>query len=65
MSGDEWKRVDRKALGTIRKWVDISVFFQNVVQETSAYVAWEKLAALYERKIAMDKVFGVIKKFLI
>ncbi len=60
MSDADWKKLDRKTLGTIRKWVDISVF-HHVAQETSAHVVWEKLAALYERKTTMNKAFAVRK----
>ncbi|OMO51796.1 Reverse transcriptase, RNA-dependent DNA polymerase [Corchorus capsularis] len=59
-SDDDWKKLDRKSLGTIRKWVDITVF-HYVAQEKSAHAAWEKLAALYERKSPMNKAFGARK----
>ncbi|CAM8972007.1 unnamed protein product [Rhodiola kirilowii] len=59
---EEWKLLDRKALGKIRRWVDISVH-HHVSQEKEAYKAWKKLESLYERKTANNKVM-LIRKFV-
>ncbi|MGV7994802.1 hypothetical protein PJP12_29450, partial [Mycobacterium kansasii] len=48
MSDDDWKKMDRKAVGFIRQWLDDSVF-HHVSTETSAAGLWLKLEGLYER----------------
>ena len=56
MSDDDWKKVDRKAVGFIRQWLDDSVF-HHVSTETSIASLWLKLQGLYERKTAGNKIF--------
>jgi hypothetical protein len=48
---DEWKKLNRKAVGHIRQWVNQSVF-HHVTKEVDAYLLWLKLESLYERKTA-------------
>ena len=36
MKDDEWNRLNRKVIGTIRQWIDDSVF-HHVAAETSAH----------------------------
>ncbi|KAK8921663.1 hypothetical protein KSP39_PZI019972 [Platanthera zijinensis] len=57
---EEWKKMDRKAVGFIRQWLDDSVF-HHVSTETSAQALWKKLEALYERKTAGNKAFLIRK----
>lgn len=50
----EWKILNRKAVGTIRQFVDMSVL-QHIAYDTNAYELWKKLEAMYERKNALSK----------
>jgi len=50
----EWQILNRKAVATIRQFVDLSVL-QHIANETNAYALWKKLADMYERKNAMSK----------
>jgi hypothetical protein len=50
----EWKNWNRKAVGTIRQFVDNSVL-QHIANDTNAYELWKKLEAMYERKNALSK----------
>ena len=56
MKDDEWNRLNRKAVGVIRQWIDDSVF-HHVATETSAHDLWKKLENLYDRKSATNKAF--------
>lgn len=62
MSDGDWVKLQRKTLGTIRQWVDISIF-NHVSQESDPYVPWKKLEGLYERKTAHNKA-SLIKKLV-
>ncbi|CAH9088439.1 unnamed protein product [Cuscuta epithymum] len=62
MEDREWLKLKRKALGTIRQWVDISIF-NHVSQESDPYELWKKLEGLYERKTAHNKA-SLIKKLV-
>ena len=44
-----WTKMNRKAIGHIREWVDDSVF-HHVANETSAHELWLKLESLFEKK---------------
>jgi hypothetical protein len=48
-TNDDWNKMNRKAVGYIRQWVDQSVF-HYVAKEVDAYSLWQKLESLYERK---------------
>ena len=50
----KWKILNRKAVGTIRQFVDVSVL-QHISNDTNAYELWMKLEAMYERKNALSK----------
>lgn len=50
----EWKKLNRKSIGHIRKWIDHSVF-HHVAQETDAYDLWKKLEDMYQAKTARNK----------
>ena len=52
----DWEKLNRKIIGCIRQYIDVSVF-HHVSQETNAEALWEKLNGLYERKIAQNKAF--------
>ncbi|GKU93138.1 hypothetical protein SLEP1_g6763 [Rubroshorea leprosula] len=58
----EWKKIDRKACGVIRKWVDMSVI-HHVAQEKESYKLWTKLEELFERKNALKKA-SLIRKLV-
>lgn len=60
MTAEDWKKLDRKTIGTIRQWVDDTVF-HHVSNETSANSLWKKLEDLYERKTAGNKAFLIRK----
>ena len=62
MEDKEWDKLKRKTLGTIRQWVDISIF-NHVSQESDPYVTWKKLEGLYERKTAHNKA-SLIKRLV-
>ncbi len=59
-SEDDWKKLNHKTVGTIRRWVDMSVF-HHVSAETNAQSLWEKLESLFERKTAQNKAFTIRK----
>lgn len=42
---DEWKKLNRKAVGHLRQWVDQSSF-HHVAKEVDAYILWFKLEFL-------------------
>ncbi|KAL6187874.1 hypothetical protein ACLB2K_039269 [Fragaria x ananassa] len=50
------KKINRKAIGHIREWVDDSVF-HYVANETDAHKLWKKLESLFEKKMAAKKTF--------
>ncbi|KAM1487717.1 hypothetical protein ACFX2I_001756 [Malus domestica] len=62
MSDAEWKKMNRKAIGTIRQWVDDSVF-HHVSNETNAREFWMKLESLFEKKTPAKKAF-LIKELI-
>ena len=62
MSDAEWTKMNRKAIGNIRQWVDDSVF-HHVSNETEAHSLWEKLESLFEKKTAAKKAF-LIKELI-
>ena len=55
-SDANWKKMNRKAIGHIREWVDDSVF-HHVANETDAHELWKKLESLFEKKTAAKKAF--------
>ena len=56
MADTDWTKLNRKAVGKIRQWVDNSVY-QHVANETNASVVWKTLQELYENKNAQNKAF--------
>ena len=56
------EKLNRKTIGCIRQYIDVSVF-HHLSQETNAEALWEKLKRLYERKTAQNKAF-VARKFV-
>ena len=62
MGEKDWVKLKRKTLGTIRQWVDISIF-NHVSQESDPYDLWKKLEGLYERKTAHNKA-SLIKRLV-
>ena len=55
-SEDDWKKLNQKAVGYIRQWLDDSVF-HHVSTETSEHSLWKKLKDLYERNSVGNKAF--------
>jgi hypothetical protein len=55
---DEWNKLNRKAVGHIKQWVDQSVF-HHVAKEANAYLLLLKLESLYERQTAQNKAFMI------
>ncbi|KAM1107122.1 hypothetical protein ACFX2B_003881 [Malus domestica] len=62
MSDAEWKKMNCKAICTIRQWVDDCVF-HHVSNETNARKFWTKLESLFEKKTLAKKAF-LIKKLI-
>jgi hypothetical protein len=58
ISNDDWKKLNTKAIGYIRQWVDQSVF-HHVATEVDAHSLWQKLESFYERKTAQNKAFVI------
>ncbi|GKV38176.1 hypothetical protein SLEP1_g46114 [Rubroshorea leprosula] len=58
----DWKKIDRKAYGVIRKWIDMSVI-HHMAQEKESYKLWTKLEELFERKNALKKA-SLIRKLV-
>ena len=56
------RKLNRKAIGHIRQWVDDSVF-HHVSNETDAYALWGKLESFFEQKAATKKAF-LIKELI-
>ena len=50
----EWEIFNRKVIGTIRQFVDLSVL-QHIANEHNAFKLWKKLSDMYEQKNAMSK----------
>lgn len=59
-SYDAWSILTRKAVGQIQQSVDQSAFNQ-VEQDTDAYILWTKLSFMYEGKIAQNKALMICK----
>jgi hypothetical protein len=47
IANEDWKKLNWKAVGYIRQWVDQSVF-HHVAKEVDGYSLWQKLESLYE-----------------
>jgi hypothetical protein len=56
MKDEEWEILDRKALGTIRLSLAVSVDF-NISKEKTTKGLMDALAKLYEKPSASNKVF--------
>jgi hypothetical protein len=62
MKDEEWEILDRKALGTIRLSLAVSVAF-NISKEKTTKGLMEALAKLYEKPSASNKVFLMKRLF--
>ena len=51
----KWAQLNQKAVGTIRSWIDQSVY-HHVAKESKADVLWRKLEIIYEQPTAQNKV---------
>ena len=56
MKDEEWNLLDRKALGTVRLCLTVSVAF-NISKETMTEGLIKAMAKLYEKPSASNKVF--------
>lgn len=56
MTNEEWNKLDRKAIATIRQYLAKNVYF-NVSGEKTAEGLWKKLHDLYEKNTTSKKVF--------
>ena len=56
MLNRNFEKLNRKTIGCIRQYIDVSVF-HHVSQETTVETFWEKLRSLYEKKTAQNKAF--------
>ena len=62
MIDEEWNKLDRKAIATIRQYLVKNVYF-NVVGEKTSVDLWKKLHDLYEKNTASNKVFLMKKMY--
>ena len=62
MTNEDWKKLDKKAIVSIRQYLAKNVYF-NVAGETSAEGLWKKLRDLYEKNTASNKVFLMKKLY--
>jgi gag-polypeptide of LTR copia-type len=60
MTTANWNIWNRKAVDTIRQWLDDSVY-HHVSSETNAHELWKKLESLYEQKTVANKAFFIRK----
>ena len=56
MKDEEWEALDRKALGTIRMCLDLSVAY-NISKEKTTEGVMSALGKLYKKPLASNKVF--------
>ena len=62
MTNEEWNKLDRKAIATIRQYLAKNVYF-NVSGEKMAEGSWKKFHDLYEKNTASNKVFLMKKLY--
>ena len=62
MKDEEWNLLDRKALGTIRLCLAVSVAF-NISKEKTTEDVMKALGKLYEKPLASNKVFLMKRLF--
>ena len=60
MSDADWKKLKKKTLHAIRKWVDISLY-NHVAKETDPHTLRKNLENMYETKNAQAKIFFMQK----
>ena len=56
MSDADWKKLKKTTLGSIRQWVDISLY-NHVAKEINPHTLWKNLENMYETKNAQAKIF--------
>ena len=62
MINEEWNKLDRKAIATIRQYLAKNVYF-NVSGEKTVEGLWKKLHDLYEKNTTSNKVFLMKKLY--
>ena len=55
MPNADWKKLNKKTLGVIFQWVDISLY-NHVAKETDPQTLWKNLESMYETKNAQTKI---------
>ena len=59
---EEWRSLDEIARSTIQMHLTENVYF-SMAKETSAYTLWEKLQAMYEKKLSSSKLILIRQLF--
>ena len=62
MKDEEWNKLDRKAIATIRQYLVKNVYF-NVAGEKTTIDLWKKLHDQYEKITTSNKVFLMRKLY--
>ena len=62
MTNEEWNKLDRKAIATIRQYLTKNVYF-DVSGEKMVGGLWKKLHDLYEKNMTSNKVFLMKKLY--
>ena len=62
MTDEEWSKLDRMAIATIRWYLAKNVYF-NVAGEKTPVDLWKKLHDLYEKNTTSNKVFFMKKLY--
>ena len=62
MTDEEWDKLDRKVIATIRQYLAKNVYF-NVSGEKTTTWLWKKLHDLYEKNTTSNKVFLMKKLY--
>ena len=62
LNDKKWAQLNQKTIGTIRSWIDQSVY-HHVVKEFKTGVLWRKLETIYEQLAAQNRV-NMMKKLV-
>ena len=57
MTDEDWNKLDKKSIATIRQYLAKKVYF-NVAEEKTSKALWKKLHDLYEKTQHQTKFFG-------
>jgi hypothetical protein len=56
MSDEDWAKLDKKAIGTIRLCL-VDVVFLNVSVEATTYKLWKRIGDIYQTKSVTNKLY--------